>query len=155
MQAHLRLLNRILLLFFAVRATNLFLFNITRHASQMTEARLVKRTCDEHGHMITGAIIDCNGARRIVATRSLAVSYAVEHTLRTLFLDTWRGAASELASLAQLLGLVMTLLFTGAYLVHSLYEKAHSIKYARRTYGDVRWTGHLPALPVSSDSKFD
>jgi len=147
------LVNRALLVFFAVRALNLFIFFLTRHASEMTEARLVKQTCDKHGHMITGAIIDCDGARRIVATKSFAFTYALEHTLRSIVLDTWRGATHELASLAQLLGLLTTMLFTSAYLLHSLYERAQHLKYARKTYGEVVWRDQ-PVLPLKND-KFD
>jgi len=149
------ILNRCLLAFFTVRSLNLFLFYLTQHASELTEARLVKRTCDENGHLITGAIIDCNRSRQLVATRSFALTYALEHTLRTLVVDSWRGAASELASLAQLLGLLTTMLFTTAYLMHSLYETTQRLKYSRRTYGEVVWS-QRPALPLSSkETKFD
>jgi hypothetical protein len=131
--------NRLLQMWLAVRAVNLFIFYVSEHSALHTEARLlVQHLCDTtHNKRISGALIDCNQARTLLNTKSFVVTYALEQTIRALVLDCWRNATRELASLAKLLGLITTLAFTATYCVHNAYLGAQRLRYAREAYGET------------------
>jgi hypothetical protein len=130
--------NRVLQLWLAVRAINLFIFFVAEHSSLHTEARLlVDHLCDTaHNRKITGALVDCSQARTLVNSKSFVVTYAMEKTVRTVVLDCWTNATHGLASLVQLLGLLTTLVFTSALCLQNMYLGAQRIRYARSAYGE-------------------
>jgi hypothetical protein len=130
--------NRILLLWLAVRAVNLFIHFIAEHSALHTEARLlVQHLCDTtHNRKISGALIDCAQARTLLNTKSFSVTWSLEKTLRTIVFDCWANATHGLASLVQLLGLITTLMFTSAICLQNMYLGAQRIRYARSEYGE-------------------
>lgn len=85
------------------------------------------------------------------------MTYALEKSIHTIAVDSWRGASYELASLAKLLGLITTLIFTSAFVLHSMYIRAQQIRYARSAYGEtfLEALGLSRKLPISSKSSFD
>jgi hypothetical protein len=131
-------LNRVLLVWLGVRAVNLFLYYVSEHSSLHTEARLlVDNLCDTtHNRNIRGALIDCAQARTLVHTKGFFVTYALEHTIRALVMDSWHNATREIASLVQLLGMLTAVLFTSVLCLHSAYMGAQRLRYARSEYGE-------------------
>ena len=143
---------RLLQLWLAVRAVNLFIFYVSEHSSLHTEARLlVQHLCDTtHNKRISGALIDCNQARTLIKTKSFVVTYALEKTINALVIDCWRNATHELAALAKLLGLITLLAFTAVYYGHSAYAGALRVRYARAAYGETlgESLGFVRQLPL-------
>jgi hypothetical protein len=138
MKRPIPLAYRLLLVWLAARAVNLFLLFVGEHSALHTEARLlVQNLCDTtHNRRITGAIINCNQARQLSTDKSFAVSYALEKTLRTIFWDCWFTATSSLASLVQLMGLITTLAFTSILCLQHMVLSAQRINHARSMYGE-------------------
>ncbi len=163
MWKHALVLNKVLLFWFAIRAVNLFIFYIAEHSSLHTEARLlVTHLCDTtHNRKISGSLIDCNQARSLLNSRSFAVTYALEKTLKSIALDSWRGASHEIAAFAKLLGLVTTCIFTSAVALNAVYLRALQIRHAKIVYGETLFEAagfrrQLPmAAPEETRQKFD
>jgi len=89
--SYVRVIYRLLLIWLAVRAVNLFIFYVAEHSALHTEARLlVQHLCDTvHNKRISGSLIDCNQARTLLNSKSFVVTYALERTLRTVVFDCW------------------------------------------------------------------
>jgi hypothetical protein len=161
MKRHLATVHKLLLIWLAVRFVNLFVFFVAEHSALHTEARLlVMHLCDTtHNRRITGALIDCNQARTLLRSKSFVLTYATEKTIQAIVFESWRNATRELASLARLLGLITTLIFTGAFCMHSLVSGAHRLRYARLAYGETAWEalGIARAAPPLTEcaKKFD
>ena len=140
--------NRVLLLWLAVRFVNLFVFFVAEHSSLHTEARLlVEHLCDvtTHNRKISGTLIDCNTARTLTNSKSFVITYAIEKTMRKIVFDCWSEATHGLASLVQLLGLITTLMFTSALCLQNIVLGAQRIRYARNAYGE----SYLESMGVS------
>jgi hypothetical protein len=158
MKPPVRTVYRLLLLWLAVRALNLFVLYVAEHSALHTEARLlVQHLCDTtHNRKISGALIDCNTARSLINAKGFAVTYAIEKTLRTIVLDCWFNASQGLASLVQLLGLITTLMFTSALCLQHMVLGAQRIRYARSAYGEsyleTLGTRRLPARRLEARS---
>lgn len=136
--SYLLAVNRVLHLWLAARAINLFIMYVAEHSSLHTEARLlVEHLCDtQHNRKITGALVDCAQARTLVNSKSFVITWALEKTLRTIVLDCWLNATHGLSSLVQLLGLMATLIFTSAICLQNMYVSAQRIRYSRAAYGE-------------------
>lgn len=131
-------INRLLLIWLAMRAINLFIFFVAEHSALHTEARLlVDHLCDtQHNRKLTGALVDCAQARTLIRTKSFAITYSIEKTLRTIVIDCWRDASNGVVSLVSLLGVLTTLIFTSALCLQHMYLGAQRIRYARSAYGE-------------------
>jgi uncharacterized membrane protein len=134
----LKKVNAVLLLWLGARCVNLFLHHVAQHAAIHTEANLLlKNLCDtDQRNKISGALIDCDHARRLMATKSFALLYALEHTMYDVVVGTFRTATREVASLAKLLGLVTCCAFTAAFMVHSAWMRYMQLKHESKLYNE-------------------
>lgn len=121
-----------------VRFVNLFLYHTAQHAAIHTEARLlVNHLCDtDQRSRISGALIDCDNARRLIATKSWAPLYALEHTFYDLVVGTFRTATHELASLAKAVGMLATCLFTVAFVTHAIWSRYLQLRTEQKMYSE-------------------
>ena len=104
------------------RFVNSFFFHRSEYAALHREARiLIGGPCVTDAGHISGALIDCQHARRIVNSGYYGgtLLYSAQHAARDVILETVRGATHELAFLVQLLLLMIACLFA----VHTLVRR--------------------------------
>jgi hypothetical protein len=106
------------------RFLNSFFHHGGEYRALHREARiLLNGPCVTDAHSISGALIDCQNARRIVDGRTFGVLYATQHAAHDVLVETVRGASHELGFLVQLCLLLAACLF-GMYLLVSRYAHA-------------------------------
>ena len=122
----------------SARFVNLFLYHIAQHSAIHTEARLlVQHLCDtEQRNSISGALIDCDNARRLLATKSFGPLYALEHTFYDIVIGTFRAATQEVASLAKAVGLLATCMFTVAFVTHAIWARYTQLRTEQKMYNE-------------------
>ena len=136
------------------RFVNSFFFHAAEYRSLHREARiLLSGPCVTDAHAISGALIDCQNARRILDGRTFGVLYAAQHAARDVLVDTVRGASRELTFLLQLVLLLAACVF-GLYMLLGRWaarqqeaqrraweEKAAATGYRFGNYAHTRWNG--------------
>ena len=104
------------------RFVNSFFFHRSEYGALHREARiLISGPCVTNANHISGALIDCQHARRIVNSGYYGGTflYSAQHAARDVILETVRGATHELAFLVQLCLLMIACLFA----VHTLVRR--------------------------------
>jgi hypothetical protein len=103
------------------RFVNSFFYHGAEYRSLHREARiLLTGPCVTDAAAISGALIDCQAARRIVNGRTFGFLYATQHATRDVVVDTVRGATHELGFLVQLCLLLVAVLFGAHMLVRRM-----------------------------------
>jgi len=106
------------------RFINSFFYHAGEYRALHREARiLLSGPCVSDAHAISGALIDCQNARRIVNGRTFGVLYATQHAARDVLVETVRGASRELGFLLQLFLLLAACVF-GVYMLVARYARA-------------------------------
>ena len=142
--------NAVLILYFGTKFVNLFFYHFAQHAALHREARLlVDHLCNDvsHSRKISGALLDCQAARSLLASGTIATSYAVEHALKELIVNTWRGATHELVMLARLMGFFTMCVFTTAYVSSAAWDRWVEARAHRHKYQES-WTQAFGRAPL-------
>ena len=106
------------------RFINSFFYHAGEYRALHREARiLLSGPCVTDAAAISGALIDCQNARRIVNGRTFGVLYATQHAARDVLVETVRGASRELGFLLQLCLLLVACVF-GVYMLVARYARA-------------------------------
>jgi hypothetical protein len=141
-----------------LRFITLFAHNRAEYTSLHNEAELLlKGPCAAPNTRITGVLIRCEEARVISNGKTMPVIYALEQTCKNLFLEVFRSASFELVNLVKLLGLLSTILFTCAFLIHAIYSRMAEIKVTYQTPKESLFatayhplSGYQNRLPIST-----
>lgn len=105
------------------RFVNSFFYHAGEYRSLHREARiLLSGPCVTDAHSISGALIDCQNARRILDGRTFGVLYATQHAARDVLVETVRGASRELGFLLQLCLLLAACVFA-VYMLVARYTR--------------------------------
>lgn len=106
------------------RFINSFFYHAGEYRALHREARiLLSGPCISDAHAISGALIDCQNARRILDGRTFGALYAAQHAARDVLVETVRGASRELGFLVQLCLLLAACVF-GVYMLVARYARA-------------------------------
>ncbi len=83
--------------------------------------------------------------------------YALEHTMRSLTVDTWRGLTYEIVAVLKFAGIVTVLSLTAAIIFYEMFIKLTQIKSHAKVYGEsiIEAAGFRSQLPVSSNAGFE
>jgi hypothetical protein len=107
-------------LWVSARFVNSFFHHRSEYGALHREARiLVKGPCVTDAGHISGALIDCQHARRIINSGYYGgtMLYSTQHAARDVLIETVRGATHELGFLLQLCFLLVACLFAVHVLV--------------------------------------
>jgi hypothetical protein len=127
------------------RFINSFFYHAGEYRALHREARiLLVGPCVTDAAAISGALIDCQNARRIVNGRTFGALYAAQHAARDVLVETARGASRELGFLLQLFLLLAACVF-GVYMLVARYARAPQRsawdKKAASGYGGYGYAG--------------